>query len=92
MEEIIEGPIKFVARILLLIFRGIIWLTWEMMCERLLWYLGWPAVRTVTLGTFPKESFNETDKATLLVHLTVAFIGLLYPLIFAFLLNRYLST
>ena len=91
MEELVEGPLKFIARIILTIVRIIIWFSWEVMCERFLWYLGWPVVKVVTLGNLPREGFNKMDRATPLVHFLVALVGLCYPLALAYILSGYLG-
>jgi len=91
VEELVEGPFKLIARVILGIVRAIIWLTWELMCERLLWYLGWPALKLMTLGKYPKERFSEVNITTTSVHFFVALVGFIYPLILAYYLSSYLG-
>ncbi len=91
MEELVEGPVKFIARLILGLFRFIVWLVWEMMCERLLWYLGWPVSRIVSFGNYPKQSFLEVDESDVLTHFIVAIIGFTYPITIVYLLTSYLE-
>jgi len=91
MEELVEGPIKLIARAILRLFRFIVWLIWEMMCERLLWYLGWPVARAFSLGHYPKQSFTEIDNSHHLTHFVVAIIGFAYPVTIVILLTAYLE-
>ena len=89
MEELVEGTFKLIARLLLPLLRVIIWIVWELMCEMVLWYIGWIFLRIFTFGYYPKEGFAEEDKALLHTFVFTMLVGLSAPLFLAYLLNIY---
>ena len=91
MEDLFDGSIRFIARVLLGIVRFISWLTWEIFCERILWYVGWPVARIFTLGKFPKQTIHDVDSSSTFNHFIVAAIGLAYPLLIIYFLNSWLA-
>jgi hypothetical protein len=91
MEEVADGFLKIIARGVLAIVRVVIWISWEVLYERVAWYLGWPVARLVSLNQFPKESFIHEDDAHWLTQLIVAMIGIAYPIGLAFFLLRYIG-
>ena len=72
MEEVVEGIFKVFLRLASLVVRVLVWLIWEMCYEIIAWYVGWPIVRLLTFGQFPKESINEHEEAS---NVTVFIIG-----------------
>ncbi|MGY0561176.1 hypothetical protein ACW7G2_10725 [Luteimonas sp. A277] len=43
--------------------RFVLWLLWEVLVQRVPWYVGWPLWRVVTLGRFPGAAIDEQDEA-----------------------------
>lgn len=91
MEEVADGLLKVIARGVLAIVRVLIWISWEVLYERVAWYLGWPVARLVSLNQFPKESFTNEEGAHWLTQLIVVMIGIAYPIGLAFFLLHYLG-
>ena len=91
MDDILEGILKVLARTILFIARAIVWITWEIMCEKFLWYLGWPVSKVVTLGFLPRESITNGEKEHTAIFIIVALIGLAYPIAITYYLTKYLS-
>lgn len=91
MEEVAEGILKIAAKALLALVRFLIWFTWEVMCETLLWYIGWPVVRTITLGSYPKQSITNSEKEDLLAFFLVVITGFTTLLFTAYALVQYLG-
>ena len=91
MEDIIIHLLRLLAQPLLFLIRIIIYLTWEVMCEKLLWYLGWPVSRAITAGHFPKSGIHEGEQETPFKFFIVALIGLAYPIAIAVLLVMFLN-
>ena len=92
MEDIAEGIFKILARPILFIARAIVWLTWEIMCEKMLWYLGWPASKLITLGFVPRESITNGENEHPAIFVFVALVGLAYPIAITYYLTKYLSS
>lgn len=91
MEEVAEGIVRIAAQTILVVVRFLIWFTWEVMCETVLWYIGWPVVRAVTLGKFPKQSITDSDSETPLMFFLVAITGLVSLVFAAFVLVKFLG-
>ena len=91
MEDAAEGIIKVVLKGLLSFIRLLVYVSWELMYEKISWYLGWPVVRIITLGYFPREGISEEENAPLFIHFLVSLIGIAYPIIFAYYLTSLLS-
>lgn len=77
MEELAEGTLKGILRILGLLVRSLIWLFWELCFEEIAWYVGWPVCRAITFGKLPREFITQRDHATNLTCFLVSFAGLL---------------
>ncbi len=75
MEELSEGAIKSVLRLLSAVVRLLIWLIWEVFFEEVAWYVGWPVTRVLSFGQYPREGFGENDRASGLTHFIVSAIG-----------------
>lgn len=43
--------------------RFVLWLVWEVLAQRVPWYVGWAVCRVVTLGRFPGAAVDEQDEA-----------------------------
>jgi hypothetical protein len=91
MEEVAEGLVRFSARALLAVVRFLLWFVWELLCETLLWYVGWPVVRVVTLGRFPKQGITQSEQEEPLVLFLVAGAGFVTLLTLAYMLGRYVA-
>ena len=52
-----------IARPLLYVLRGALWLVWEAFVLTVAWWVGWPVWRLLTLGRFPHAGFNGDDEA-----------------------------
>ncbi len=78
MEEIVEGAFKSVLRLLSLIVRAAVWLILEMFFEVIAWYVGWPIVRLLTLGKYPKDPINGCEEASVFTSVVVAMTGLVF--------------
>lgn len=78
MEEVVEGAFKVVLRLFSLIVRVLVWLVWEMCYEIIAWYVGWPVIRFLTFGQYPKEKINEHEQASNLTVFVVGTIGLVF--------------
>jgi hypothetical protein len=85
MEEVAEGVLRLTAKVLLTVIRFLIWVVWELMCETLLWYVGWPVMRFVTIGNYPKQGITNAEEEDPLVFFFVAMTGLASMLVLAFL-------
>lgn len=91
MDEAAEGVVRIAAKGILAAVRFMIWFTWEVMCERVLWYIGWPVVRVVTLGNFPKQSITDSDSEAPLAFFLVAITGFVTLVFAAFVLVKFLE-
>ena len=91
MEDIIEDIIKGLARALLFISKILLILIWQGLCEKILWYIGWPVLKTLTLGGFPKLGITEIEKEGRFTQAVVVLIGLLIPFVLAFYIVQLLN-
>lgn len=79
-----DDMVEHLGKGLLAFFRVIVALAWaaiEFAYEKLLWWLGWPVMRMLTLGKYPKEGFFDGDYAPLLTQLFVGLAGLALPIL-----------
>ncbi len=76
MEELADGSLKAVFRLLSLVVRSLIWLIWELCFEIIAWYVGWPICRVLSLGRYPKEAIGESEDAGMFTSILVSLIGL----------------
>jgi len=91
MEEVAEGIFKIAAKMMLAVVRFLIWFTWEVMCETILWYIGWPVTRAITFGAYPKQSIANGENEDPLIFFLVAIIGFASLLFMAFILLKYIA-
>jgi len=75
MEDVVEGLFKILARAILYIARGVVWIAWEFMREKFLWYLGWPVCKVMTFGKLPRVRIGNVDDEHLVVFTLVIAIG-----------------
>ena len=92
MEDIIELIIRGLGKAFLFISRILLVLIWQGLCERLLWYIGWPVTKAITLGNFPKQGITEIEKEGYFTQAFVVIIGLTVPFVSAFYLVQLLGT
>ncbi len=96
MDELVSELLHFLARILLIMVRFVIALLWAsaeiVVADKITWYLGWPVIKMITLGYFPKEGFYNSQQASSLTQVLVGLVGISYPLYLAYLLVLYLKT
>jgi len=63
MEEVVAEAGRPLLRLFYYIFRGLLWLAWDLSIEIIGWSIGWGALRVITLGKYPHYQFSEQDKA-----------------------------
>lgn len=81
MEEVAEGIFKAFLRLASFIVRALVWLIWEMCYEIIAWYVGWPIVRLLTFGQYPREKINEHEAASNLTMFMVGTIGFVFLIV-----------
>jgi len=91
MEDIIELVIRGLGKAFLFISRILLVLIWHGICEKLLWYIGWPLTKAISLGHFPKQSITDIEKECHFTQAIVVIIGLIIPFVSAFYLVQFLS-
>lgn len=91
MEEVAEGIFKIAAKVLLAVVRFLIWIAWEVMCETLLWYMGWPISRVITFGNSPKQGITNGENEEPLSYFLVALTGFATLLFMTYILVKYLG-
>lgn len=91
MDDIVEGLFHFIVRTLLAIVRLLIWFTWEIMCTTVLWYVGWPVMRVVTLGYLPEQAIGNSEDEKPLVFMAVVIVGFSSLLFMAAMLAGYVN-
>lgn len=77
MEELTEGLLKAIMRLLGVVIRALIWLIVECFFEIVAWYVGWPICRVCSLGRYPQQSINDHEQASTLIHFVVSLIGII---------------
>jgi hypothetical protein len=61
LEELAEGFIKTILRLIGAVIRGLIWVIWELCFWELGWYIGWPIWRAISFGYYPKEKITDQN-------------------------------
>ncbi len=62
MEDVADGLLKPVLKLILLLLRGLQFLAWDLLIESIGWTIGWYFYRIVTLGRYPAECQSEQDE------------------------------
>lgn len=83
--------LDFLGRPLLLLGRFLLWLAWDFFVHTILWMIGWPVWRLLTLGRFPHVGIREYEDAGAIEALMVCAIGLAILLGALWLLSRHLG-
>ncbi|MBD9359145.1 hypothetical protein [Methylomonas fluvii] len=87
MEDIVEylgrGLFVFVRLLVALIWSAI-----ELAYEKVFWWLGWPVLRALTLGKFPKEGFIQDNHAAPIIHFLVSLAGVTSPMVALYILAQ----
>lgn len=55
--------LELTARPLLLLARFLLWLAWDMLVLGIVWWIGWPLWRGLTVGRFPHVGLHDYDDA-----------------------------
>jgi len=76
LDELAEGALKGLLRLVGVVVRALIWLIWELCFEVIAWYIGWPICRALSFGRTPQESITEHEQASNLTSFTVSVVGL----------------
>lgn len=76
MEELAEGAVKGILRLVGVFVRSLIWLIWELCFETIAWYVGWPVCRVISFGKLPEEAINGHERAPTLTNFIVSMVGL----------------
>lgn len=74
MEDLIDFSLRGVLKFLLGFLRFVTFLAWDCCLDFITWYLGWPVLRILTLGQYPRVNIKESERASfwesILVHLS----------------------
>jgi len=76
LDELAESALKGILRLIGLIIRVLIWLTYEFLFEKIAWYIGWPICRLITFNTLPREGITESERASGTTQFMVSMTGL----------------
>ena len=76
MEEVVTEAARPLLRLFFYIFRGILWLAWDLSVQTIGWSVGWCFLRIITVGNFPKHKISEQKNAPLRLSLLVEFLGI----------------
>ena len=91
MDEVASELLKPIARVVLAIARGLLWLSWEFMIQTIGWGIGWIICRLVSFETFPKEKISEVDDASWPVAIIVEVVGLVFLACLAYWLTGFVE-
>ena len=89
MDDVVDGLLVGVGRSLSTVVRLLIWFTWEVVCTTVLWYIGWPVMRAVTLGRLPQQGIGNGEDEKPLVFMAVVSVGFSSLLFMAAMLAGY---
>lgn len=64
------------SRLIQVIGRILLWLVWEMLLQRVGWWIGWPICRILCLGKFPEVGFRDFESSEWYEAAIVCSIGL----------------
>tara|TARA_R110002049_G_C8743173_1_gene527124 strand:+ start:61 stop:342 length:282 start_codon:yes stop_codon:yes gene_type:complete len=88
LEELAEGIVKSILRLIGVVIRSLIWLIWELCFEIIGWYVGWPICRAISFGYYPKESINDQEQVNHLSGFIVSLVGIVALLLTATLIAK----
>lgn len=88
MEEIAEGALKGLLRLLGILVRAMVWLIWDLCFETIAWYVGWPICRALSFGKLPRQAITEYGAASYLAGMLVSTTGLVTLIALATLLTK----
>lgn len=77
MEELAEGALKSILRLIGLLVRTLLWLIWELCLETIAWYAGWLVCRLVSFGRLPGVGITQHEQASQWTHGGVCLVGML---------------
>jgi len=63
MEEIVTEVGRPLVRLFFYIFRGILWLAWDLSVQIIGWGVGWFFLRILTIGNFPKYQISDQENS-----------------------------
>lgn len=91
MEDLLDFSFRGLLRLLQGFIRIVIFLAWDCCLDFITWYVGWPVLRILTLGQYPKVGIKEEEQAplgeTIFVHIVGAVVLLSLAGIIAWLLQ-----
>ncbi len=76
MEEVVAEAGRPLFRLFYYIFRGLLWLAWDLSVEIISWSIGWGILRIITFGKYPQYQFSEQDKASPWQAILIEFFGI----------------
>lgn len=83
--------LELLARPLLLLGRFLLWLAWDFFVFAILWTIGWPIWRLLTLNRFPHVGIGEYEDSGFMEALMVCAVGLAALLAVLWLLAKFLG-
>ena len=88
MEELVEGALKGLLRLVSLFVRGLVFSVYDFFFEVIAWYIGWPIVRAITFNHYPTEKIGDYEKASVQTGFIVSIIGFVALIASAILLAK----
>ncbi|WP_019027697.1 hypothetical protein [Colwellia piezophila] len=76
MEDVVAEAGRPLFRLCYYLFRGLLWLAWDLSIKIIAWSIGWGMLRFITVGRYPKHKFSEQNKASFWQAVFIEFIGL----------------
>lgn len=76
IDDIPDFFLRPLWNLFLALMRALWFVIWELGVEGLGWWIGWPILRLITAGRFPKQGFAEQDDAPWRIALGVELLGL----------------
>lgn len=64
MEEVVVEAGRPLFRLFYYIFRGVLWLAWDLSIQMIGWSVGWFVLRLLTFGHLPNYKFSEQNIAS----------------------------
>ena len=72
LPDLLSAPKSIVLHLL----RALWWLGWDVLVQTVGWSIGWPIVRALTLGHFPRARFGDVHLAHWMQEIIVEAVGL----------------